>query len=55
MGEGSAGVVWFAALGFRLISIDDAEIDVVVKIETDAERVGCRSCGVIARSKDRRC
>ena len=54
MGEGSAGVVWFAAPGFRLISIDDAEIDVVVKIETDAERVGCRSCGVIARSKDRR-
>ena len=54
MGEGSAGVVWFAAPGFRLISIDDAEIDVVVKIETDAERVGCRSCGVIAKSKDRR-
>ena len=54
MGEGSAGVVWFAAPEFRLISIDDAEIDVVVKIETDAERVGCPRCGVIARSKDRR-
>ena len=54
MGEGSAGVVWFAAPGFRLLSVHDAELDVVIEIETDADRVGCRRCGVIAKSKDRR-
>ncbi len=54
MGEGSAGVVWFAAPGFRLLAVNDSELDVVIGIETDADRVGCRSCGVIAKSKDRR-
>ena len=54
MGEGSAGVVWFAAPGFRLLSVNDSELDVVIEIETDADRVGCRRCGVIAKSKDRR-
>ena len=54
MGEGSAGVVWFAAPGFRVLSIDAGEVDVVVSIETDVARVGCRGCGVIARAKDRR-
>ena len=54
MGEGSAGVVWFAAPGFRLLAVDDSELDVVIEIETDADRVGCQQCGVIAKSKDRR-
>ena len=54
MGEGSAGVVWFAAPGFRVLSVNDSEPDVVIEIETDADRVGCHGCGVIARSKDRR-
>ena len=54
MGDGSAGVVWFAAPGFRVLSIDDSQLDVVVSIETTADRVGCIGCGVIARAKDRR-
>lgn len=54
MGEGSAGVVWFAAPGFRVLSVNDIEIDVVIEIETDLDRVGCPQCGVIAKSKDRR-
>jgi len=47
-------VVWFAAPGFRVLSIDASEVDVVVSIETDAVRVGCHGCGVIAKAKDRR-
>ena len=54
MGEGSSALVWFNAPGFRVIDIDDAEIDVVVSIETEPGRVGCPSCGVIAKPKDRR-
>ena len=54
MGEGSAGVVWFAAPGFRLLAVNDDELDVVIEIESDAVRVGCPQCGVIARAKDRR-
>ena len=54
MGEGSAGVVWFAASGFRVLAMNDTEIDVVIDIETEADRVGCHGCGVIARAKDRR-
>ena len=34
-------VVWFAAPGFRLLAVDDSELDVVIEIETDADRVGC--------------
>ena len=41
MGEGSAPVVWFAAPGFRLLAVNDSEIDVVIEIESDVERVGC--------------
>lgn len=54
MGDGSAGVMWFAASGFRVLAIDDSETDVVVSVETIAGRVGCLECGVIARAKDRR-
>jgi len=54
VGERSAGVVWFAAPGFRLLAVNDDELDVVIEIESDAVRVGCPQCGVIARAKDRR-
>ena len=37
MGEGSSALVWFNAPGFRVIDIDDAEID-VVSIETEPGR-----------------
>jgi transposase len=47
-------VVWFAAPGFRVLSLNDTEVDVVIGIETDADRIGCHGCGVIAKSKDRR-
>jgi transposase len=40
--------------GFRVLSVNDTEIDVVIEIETDLDRVGCPQCGVIAKSKDRR-
>ncbi len=54
MGEGIAGVLWFAAPGFRVLSVNDTEVDVVIEIEKDLDRVGCPQCGVIVRSKDRR-
>ena len=47
-------MVWLAAPGFRLLVMNDDEVDVVIEIETDADRVGCQRCGVIAKSKDRR-
>ena len=50
MGDGSAGVVWFAAPGFRVLSIDDSQLDVVVSIETTADRVGCIGGGVSTTS-----
>ena len=54
MGDGGAGVVWFAASGFRVLSINDSERDVVVSIETVGDRVGCIGCVVVAKAKDRR-
>ena len=47
-------MVWFAASGFRSIAMNDTEIDVVIDIETGADRVDCHGCGVIAGAKDRR-
>ena len=47
MGEGSATLVWFNAPGFRVLDIDDSEIDVVVSVETEPGRVACPGCGVI--------
>jgi hypothetical protein len=44
--------VWFNAPGFRMLDVDDTEVDVVVSVETEPGRVGCPDCGVIARAKD---
>lgn len=37
-----------------MLALNDSELDVVIEIETDADRVGCQQCGVIAKSKNRR-
>jgi hypothetical protein len=31
VGEGSAGVVWFAAPGFRLLAVNDNQLEVVIR------------------------
>jgi transposase len=54
VGEGSSCVVWFAAPGFVQIGAHGDECGVVIEVETTAVRVGCWSCGVIAKPKDRR-
>lgn len=53
MGDGSAGVVWLAMPGFRVLEVDASALDVVVRVET-TERLACPECGVLARSKGRR-
>jgi transposase len=52
--EGSSVVVWFSAPGFRQLAVADVNGELVVDVETTLVRVGCRSCGVPARPKDRR-
>jgi transposase len=54
VGEGSSFVVWFAAPGFVQIGMHDDGGGLVIEVETMAARVGCWSCGVIAKPKDRR-
>ena len=54
MGEGSGGVVWFGAPGFVQRRVDDSGDELIIEIETVPTLVGCWSCGVVARSKDRR-
>ena len=54
MVEDSAVVVWFSAPGFRQLAVAEVNGEFVVDVETILVRVGCRSCGVLARPKDRR-
>ena len=54
MVEDSAVVVWFSAPGFRQLAVAEVNGELVVDVETILVRVGCRSCGVPARRKDRR-
>jgi transposase len=54
VGEGSSFVVWFAAPGFVQIGMRDDGGGLVIEVETLAARMGCWSCGVIAKPKDRR-
>src|SRR2546430_12644944 len=39
--------------GFRVLGVGDLDGEVVVLVETTAERVGCRGCGVLAEAQDR--
>ena len=39
--------------GFRVLGVGDLDGEVVVLIETTAERVGCSGCGVVAEAQDR--
>jgi len=47
-------VVWLAMPGFRVLSVDASQLDVVVSIETSIERLACPSCGAWSLSKGRR-
>lgn len=38
-------MVWLGAPRFRLPAVNDGELDVVIEIESDVERVGCRRRG----------
>ena len=39
--------------GFRVLEVTKTDVELVVTIETTAERVGCYGCGVRAQSQDR--
>ena len=39
--------------GFRVLAVDETPAEVVIRIETIAEMVGCAECGVVAVAKDR--
>ena len=54
MVEDSSVVVWFSAPGFRQLAVGEVNGELVVDVETVLARVGCWSCGVVARPKDRR-
>lgn len=54
MGDGSCGAVWFGVPGFEVLSVAVEPAVVTVEVQTTASTVGCWSCGVRARAKDRR-
>jgi transposase len=39
--------------GFRVLAVDETPAEVVIRIETMAELVGCAECGVVAVAQDR--
>ncbi len=39
--------------GFRVLAVDETPLEVVIQIETSADRVGCPACGVVATAHDR--
>jgi hypothetical protein len=39
--------------GFRVLAVAEAPAEVVIEVETTAERVGCPGCGVRAEAQDR--
>ncbi len=39
--------------GFRVLAVDETPAEVVIQIETSADRVGCPGCGVVATAHDR--
>jgi len=40
--------------GFVVVDVVECGLELEVTVETNATRVGCSSCGVIARAHDRR-
>jgi transposase len=39
--------------GFRVLEVEETPGEVIIRIETDAELVGCPRCGVVATAQDR--
>jgi transposase len=39
--------------GFRLVAVTETPVEVVIEVETSADRVGCPGCGVRAEVQDR--
>ncbi len=39
--------------GFRVLAVDETPAEIVIQIETSADRVGCPACGVVATAHDR--
>jgi hypothetical protein len=39
--------------GFRILGVSEGPDELVVTVETTADRVGCTSCGVRAQGQDR--
>jgi len=39
--------------GFRVLEVEESEAEVVIRIETSADLVGCPGCGVVATAHDR--
>jgi transposase len=51
--DGSSAV-WFGAANFRVLGVVDDGFEVTVSVESTVTFVGCGSCGIRARAKDRR-
>jgi transposase len=39
--------------GFRVVAVTETPVEVVIEVETTADRVGCPGCGVRAEAQDR--
>ncbi len=39
--------------GFRVLEVDETPAELIIRIETSADVVGCAECGVVARAHDR--
>jgi transposase len=39
--------------GFRVLEVEESASEVIIRIETTVELVGCPQCGVVATAQDR--
>ena len=37
--------------GFRVLAVDESAAELIIRIETTAELVGCPECGVVATAR----
>lgn len=54
MGDGAGWAEVLLGLdGFRILEVTETEVELVVRVETTVDFVGCSACGVRAESQDR--
>jgi transposase len=54
VGDGSGTALWFGAPEFEVLAVVDDGVELTIEVQTVAAPAGCPTCGVRARSKDRR-